>query len=300
MGSSSGHRRILGITPFAAPDAALAVAVARAGATGVLDLGSDRETALTALAQATEWWRGPLAVRVGAACSVTPGELPASVDLVVLAAPLLDEIGAWTFAEATGPGRSVMVEVGSADAARAAVEAGATKLLARGSESGVAGSASAFVLLQQLMAAELGSAAGTVEIWLAGGIGPHTAAAAVAGGATGVVLDSQLALARECELPREVAAAVRAMDGTETVLIGGHRIYVRPDLTRPDADGLADKLGRTLAALPVGQDGALALPLAEPPRHRRRNRRRDRRVHRVLDHRGGRHRRARRGSCRAR
>ncbi|MBA3744623.1 type I polyketide synthase [Sporichthya sp.] len=257
MSTSSGHRRILGITPFATPDAALAVAVARAGATGVLDLGSDREAALTALTEAVEWWRGPLAVRVGAACSVTPGELPASISLVVLA-----DDAAWTITEALGqgaPGRAVMVEVGSPDAARAAVEAGVTKLLARGSESGVAGSASAFVLLQHLMAAELGA----VEIWLAGGIGPHTAAAAVAGGATGVVLDSQLALARECELPREVAAAVRAMDGTETVRIGGHRIYVRPDLTRPEADGLAEKLGRTLSALPVGEDGALARPLAD-------------------------------------
>ncbi len=253
MSMSSGHRRILGITPFAAPDAALAVAVARAGATGVLDLGSDREAARTALAEATEWWRGPLAVRVGAACSITPDELPASISLVVLAAD-----ASWTIAEAAGSERTVMVEVGSADAAHAAVAAGARSLLARGSESGVSGSASAFVLLQQLMAADLES----VEIWLAGGIGPHTAAAAVAGGATGVVLDSQLALARECELPREVAAAVRAMDGTETVRIGGHRIYVRPDVTRPTADGLAEKLGRSLAALPVGEDGALARPLA--------------------------------------
>src|SRR5690349_15640733 len=78
MSGSNGHRRILGITPFAAPDAALAVAVARAGATGVLDLGADREAALLSLSEATEWWRGPLGVRVGAACSVTPGELPAS------------------------------------------------------------------------------------------------------------------------------------------------------------------------------------------------------------------------------
>ncbi|HUR72780.1 MAG TPA: beta-ketoacyl synthase N-terminal-like domain-containing protein, partial [Sporichthya sp.] len=263
MGKLSGHRRILGITPFAAPDAALAVAVARAGATGVLDLGSDREVALTALAEATEWWRGPLAVRVGPACSITPGELPASIDLVVLAAPLIDEIGAWTLAESGAATRTVMAEVGSAAEARAAVAAGATRLLARGSESGVSGDASAFVLLQQLLAADLGTADAAVEIWLAGGIGPHTAAAAVAGGATGVVLDSQLALARECELPREVAAAVRAMDGTETVRIGGHRIYVRPDLTRPETDGLVERLGRTLAALPVGEDGALARPLAE-------------------------------------
>ncbi len=259
MGTTSGHRRILGITPFAAPDAALAVAVARAGATGVLDLGADRETALTALAEATSWWRGPLGVRVGAACPLTPADLPAAVNLVVLATD-----APWSLDAAAGAGRSVLVEVGSVAAARTAVAAGATRLLARGSESGISGEASAFVLLQLLLAADLRTASGAApEIWLAGGIGPHTAAAAIAGGATGVVLDSQLALARECELPREVAAAVRAMDGTETAVVGGHRIYTRPDLTRPDAEGLASRLGATLTALPVGQDGALARPLAE-------------------------------------
>ncbi|GAA0613165.1 type I polyketide synthase [Sporichthya brevicatena] len=258
MGTTSGHRRILGITPFAAPDAALAVAIARSGATGVLDLGADRETALSALAEATSWWRGPLGVRVGAACALTPADLPAAVNLVVLAAD-----APWSPA-AVGADRSVLVEVGSVAAARDAVAAGATRLLARGSESGVSGEASAFVLLQLLLSADLRTASGAApEIWLAGGIGPHTAAAAIAGGATGVVLDSQLALARECELPREVEAAVRAMDGTETAVVGGHRIYTRPDLTRPDAEGLASRLGATLTALPVGQDGALARPLAE-------------------------------------
>src|SRR3569833_1986672 len=42
----------------------------------------------------------------------------------------------------------------------------------------------------------------------AGGIGPRTAAACVVGGAAGVVLDSQLALMPESDLPDEVLAAV--------------------------------------------------------------------------------------------
>ena len=52
---------------------------------------------------------------------------------------------------------------------------------------------STFVLLQRLLA---GDGPG-VPVWACGGIGPHTAAAAVAGGAAGVVLDVQLALLEE-------------------------------------------------------------------------------------------------------
>ena len=39
-----------------------------------------------------------------------------------------------------------------------------------------------------------------VPVWAQGGIGEHTAAACIAGGAAGVVLDSQLALVRESSL----------------------------------------------------------------------------------------------------
>jgi len=120
-------------------------------------------------------------------------------------------------------------------------------------------------LLQQLVA-EL-----DLPVWAAGGIGVHTAAGAVAGGATGIVLDSQLALLRESSLPEEVAAAVRAMDGSETVVAGGHRIFVRPDLpaaavaASEDPRVVADRLGADDLAtdlLPAGQDAALAAPLA--------------------------------------
>ncbi|HEV2372499.1 MAG TPA: SDR family NAD(P)-dependent oxidoreductase [Streptosporangiaceae bacterium] len=96
-----------------------------------------------------------------------------------------------------------------------------------------------------------------------GGIGRHTAAAAVAGGARGVVLDSQLALVSETRLPREVAAAVAAMDGSETTVAGGYRVYTRPDLPPPDPRsgrfGASDLHGQLL---PVGQDGAFADALA--------------------------------------
>lgn len=163
----------------------------------------------------------------------------------------------------------MLVEVTDLEGAREALRAGAHGLIARGSEcGGRIGELSTFVLLQQLLAApEV-----TSPVWACGGIGPRTAAAAVAGGAAGVVLDSQLALLAESALPEPAAAALRALDGSETVVLAGHRVLQRRG---PDAPRLAEDAGpRAVSALlgaqdprtqllPVGQDGFLAARFAE-------------------------------------
>ncbi len=243
---------VLGITPFEEPNAPLAVALARAGAVGVLDLGRDASRARAALADVCRWWPDSFGVRIPAHCPLSPADLPERVDLVVHAP------GSQC---APTPWRRTLVEVTSTAQARTAVQAGANGLIAKGAEAGGRiGSTTTFVLLQQLLA----DPQIRVPVWAAGGIGVHTAAAAVAGGAAGVVLDAQLALVAEADLPAEVAAAIRVMDGTETAVIGGHRLYTRPDLPATDPGTVAARLGaRDLSALPVGQDGALAAPLAQ-------------------------------------
>ncbi|MBX6768522.1 MAG: nitronate monooxygenase, partial [Actinomadura rubrobrunea] len=176
-------------------------------------------------------------------------------------------------------GRRLLVEVVDPAEAEAAVRLGRklsedgdrgprmVGLIARGSEAGGrVGDLTTFVLLQRL----LGDPGIEAPVWAAGGIGPHSAAAAVAGGAAGVVLDVQFALVREMDLPDDVVAALTAMDGSETRVVGGHRVYARPDLPEIDLDGLGPaevnaRLGATglrSRLLPVGQDGALAAPLA--------------------------------------
>jgi len=261
MGIAHEHQRVLAITPFAEPSARLTVAAARAGARAVLDLGGDAARATSALAEVAGWWSGSFGVRVGAACPLSPAELPDAVRMVVFASN-----ANWSIAEASGPGRSVFAEAGSVAQARAAVAAGTDALIVRGWESGgLVGEAGTFVLLQQILAADLrDSHSEPVPVWAAGGIGRHTAAAAVAGGAAGVVLDSQLALVLEAELPAEVVSALRRTDGTDTALVGAHRIYARPDLPLPAAEGIERRIGgRGLEALPLGEDGALARPFAE-------------------------------------
>ncbi|MFE9561505.1 SDR family NAD(P)-dependent oxidoreductase [Streptomyces sp. NPDC006487] len=210
---------------------------------------------------------GRYGVRVPAGCPVGPEGLPAEVDTVLLADPAdhtPDGVAGW--AAAAGRPR-VWAEVTDPAQAAVAVAAGVEALVAKGHEAGGrVGGTTTFVLLQQL----LGEPAFGLPVRAYGGIGPHTAAAAVAGGSAGVLVDVQLALTPEGEagLPAEVAAAVRAMDGSETKLVQGHRVYARPDLTPPQgpAAGLLGARDLRTQLLPVGQDGASAARLAA--RHR--------------------------------
>ncbi|RBM18595.1 polyketide synthase [Streptomyces sp. PT12] len=249
---------VIGITPFGVPDARLAAAVSRAGGLGILDLGRGDSAAREALARLRRWAPGSFGVRVGTECAMERDEL-AGVATVVLGA------GArWSGAPASC---RVLREVTDLDEAHEARAAGAHGLIARGHEcGGRVGALSTFVLLQRL----LGDEGPGLPVWACGGIGEHTAAAAVAGGAAGVVLDAQLALLEESALPEGAAALLRRMDGTETVVIGGHRVLRRRGPDAPSLDGAdEDVIGRLgvddprRQLLPVGQDGFLAAEFAE-------------------------------------
>ncbi|WP_105970668.1 type I polyketide synthase [Streptomyces geranii] len=257
---------IIGVTPFGEPDARLAAAVCRAGGLGVLDLGLGDRRARDALARIRRLAAPDsgfrYGVRIGPHCRLTPADLTGAdgPDTVILAPGLLD--APWTAAH-----QRVLAEVTDLAEALAAVRAGAHGLIARGSDGGGRiGELSTFVLLQRLLA----DPAVDLPVWARGGIGPRTAAAAVAGGAAGVVLDSQLALLAESSLPEATAAALRSMDGSETVVVAGHRVLHRrgPDAIPAPADdpaAVAALLGaqdpRT-QLLPVGQDGFLAARFA--------------------------------------
>ncbi|HET6951923.1 MAG TPA: nitronate monooxygenase, partial [Acidimicrobiales bacterium] len=254
-------------TPFGVPMARVVVAAARAGAYGILDLGRDAGLAAEALAEITRRTDAPFGVRVPDGCRLGPGDLPAAVDTIVVAdhAALPRWRGAAPGGDVTDR-RRVVAEVRSAGDARAALAAGVDGLVARGAESGGrVGTTGAYVLGQQVRALT------DLPLWIQGGIGRHTAAAAVAGGATGVVVDAQVALLREATLPRPVRAAIAAMDGSETRVVGGHRIYTRPDLwvagldDRTTPDEITARVGAASLsdqALPAGQDAAFAARFA--------------------------------------
>ncbi|HTJ43578.1 MAG TPA: SDR family NAD(P)-dependent oxidoreductase [Kofleriaceae bacterium] len=241
---------VIGISPLERPDPGLTAALCEAGALGVLDLGRDEAARARALSSVARRVKN-FGVRVPEGVAA---ELPAAAQIVICAA---DQV-------ATYRDRIVLAQVVSIEEARRAIEAGARGLIAKGSEAGGrVGEETAFVLLQQLVA--LGA-----PVWVQGGIGAHTAAACVAGGARGVVIDSQLALVRESSLGAEVRAAIGAMDGSETIVIGGHRVYTRPDLpvasmTSISGEDLRARCGGDSLAqiLPLGQEAAFARAFAD-------------------------------------
>ena len=262
-----GIERIVVVSPFGRPDVGIALGAARAGALGVCDLGLRPEPARHALAALATRRGERLGVRVQAPCPVGPEHLPPSVRVVVLAeVPSAADVEGWG-----AGGRQVLVEVHDVAEAEQAVAVGAAGLIARGSESGGrVGEETAFVLLQRLVR-QRSMADRRLPVWVAGGIGVHSAAAAVAGGATGVVLDAQVALVRESTLPDAVKAAVAAMDGSETAVVGGHRLLVRPGTAGAGLDpastpgDIAARLGAddlAVQLLPAGQDAALAAATA--------------------------------------
>ena len=258
---------VLGLTPFERPDARLTLALLRAGAMAVLDLGRDEAGARAALDRVAREARRGFGVRIPSELALESVPLPSGVELCVIEEDDAASGGARLAARVAALGaRTVLVQATSVEAARGAVAAGAAGIIAKGSEcGGRVGEETTFVLLQRLVT--LG-----VPVWAQGGIGLHTAAACIAGGAAGVVLDGQLALVRESSVPAAVQAAVRSMDGSETALLHGHRVFSRPGTAAASTGASLDEasLRARLGAsdldhdlVPVGQDAAFARGLAE-------------------------------------
>ncbi|WP_393097199.1 beta-ketoacyl synthase N-terminal-like domain-containing protein [Streptomyces sp. LN325] len=234
---------VIAVNPFAVPSARVTAAAVRAGGLGVLDLTSGGRRAAGELALAGEWSPAGFGVRLRDNAAFPARELPAGVHTV-----LLTDDACCTPADF--PGRRVLVEVTCREQALRAAAAGAHGLIARGHEAGgPVGELSTFVLVQQL----LGDETFDLPVWACGGAGPYTAAAVVAGGGAGVVLDTQLALLSEAEagLPAGTGALLAGLDGSETTLEAGRRVVRR----RGAPEGAP--------APEIGQDGFLAARFQE-------------------------------------
>ncbi|PKV88929.1 type I polyketide synthase [Streptomyces sp. TLI_146] len=235
---------VIGVSPLGLPDPRPVAEVRRAGGLGVLDLGAGDRRAREALARVRHWTAGAFAVRVGPYCALTPEEVAEECGGALPPIVLLAADADWKIGQLADECR-VLAEVGDRDEARRAAADGAYGLVARGSEcGGRGGDLGTFVLLQALLA----DPAYDLPVWACGGIGPRTAAAAVAGGAAGVVLDTQLALLAESGIDDEAAAVLRTADGSGTSVVDGVRVL---------------RNVRTGLELPLGQDGFLAARFAD-------------------------------------
>ncbi|MEC3982459.1 polyketide synthase, partial [Amycolatopsis sp. H20-H5] len=249
--------RLLGVSPFGQPDPRLVAAVTRGGGFGVLDLGGPAARSAGALAHCRARLGAPFGVRVPHGCVARPAEVLAGPEVELV---LLGWSSSWTVGDVAAAGsRRALVEVTSADEAALAIDAGASGLVARGNEAGGrVGELTTFVLLQLLLE-RFGE---ELPIWACGGIGPRTAVAAVAGGAAGVVLDSQLALFPESDVPWRTRQLLSRMDGSETAVLGEHRVFSAPGTKQDTKDFTAEEIATSGAFLPVGADGPLAALLA--------------------------------------
>jgi len=281
------------LTPAGWPDPALAIAAARAGALGVLNLEftTSAEAVQAALAALARHGPGPYGVLVDgddeAGLDLILGRAPASLTTVLLtptAPARLPEL----VRRVRARGCRVFLVVTDQAEADLGEEVGVDALVAKGHEAGGwVGEETTFVLLQRLRRTA------RRPVWAYGGIGQHTVGAAGVAGAAGVVLDSQLLLTRESPLPASLKERLSGLDGSETVCLGeglGARFrgYAAPaaglwetlraeeTALRLGAGALADRRQAWRQAvrsrvdwrspdaclLAVGQDVALAAPLA--------------------------------------
>ncbi|MFO0908891.1 MAG: nitronate monooxygenase [Isosphaeraceae bacterium] len=275
--------RILTVATPGVLDPRLVVASARAGALGVLDpapIGRGANWSLRETLERTSETLQRLGFGVRCdASELTPAVVtswPANLGLVVVR-----NVGSALWSSALEPvrasGRTAMAEVTSREQAVSAVAAGFDTLMIVGQEAGGwVGAETTFILLQ----AVLSTVPSSVRVWARGGIGPAGAAACVAAGATGVVLDGVLALTRESALDATVRAQVTYWDGTETTLLGrpgGPRFrgylpkgspllerFAERDLSSSSVvDELQGQVGWTTGAIwPLGADVSLASELA--------------------------------------
>jgi hypothetical protein len=181
-------------------------------------------------------------------------------------------------------GVKVLAEVRTPDAGGVPID-GIDGLLLKGNESGgFVGEDSSFILLQKWLGRT------TLPLYVRGGLTPHVAAACSAVGVAGGVLDSQLLLMDEAELPDAVQTLIGNLSGSETVAVGDgergeyFRILVRPGHAARARWWRAEKASATQACgrwsrprrglerssprpPPVGQDACFAAPWRKHYRH---------------------------------
>ncbi|MDR3120890.1 MAG: hypothetical protein LBU58_06110, partial [Clostridiales bacterium] len=245
------------VSPFESPDVDLAVAADRAGAFPALHLGRNLKQAESALRSLSgKVSRFGVCIDDAALLSIS---LPPQVTKIIMPWRLCSSDSAKL--EMRRPEAEVWWQVRSADETAEALDDGESRLILKGREGvGYCGEESSLVLFLQLVKlCKKSDAAVRVQ----GGVGVHTAAAYLALGAEGVLLDSQLALFPECGAPAELKAALGKLGGGEIHRCEGYQYWPRPGVRDTGELSLAQllaKVGHTGDAefVPVGQDVILA------------------------------------------
>jgi len=231
---------VIALTPPGLCHPSLAVAACRAGARGFLDLErANPDNASAAIARLERVGGGHFGVKIGRRDCLIANRLtanpPSRLKWVLLAGGERSDLESQV-SFFRGRQIEIFVEAVNVAEARLAETIGVDGLILKGQEAGGrVGSETAFVLLQRWLAYRRGSKKPTLPVWVQGGIGLNTAAACLAAGAAGVVLDSQLLLARETPVEEKARRTLTVFDGSETICLGerlgeAYRFYYRPGL----------------------------------------------------------------------
>jgi acyl transferase domain-containing protein/NAD(P)H-dependent flavin oxidoreductase YrpB (nitropropane dioxygenase family)/NAD(P)-dependent dehydrogenase (short-subunit alcohol dehydrogenase family) len=229
--------RCLTLTPAGFGDPAVAIASARAGAVGLLDMefSCDVARAEDAFRRLIASCReGCIGLRLGAG----PVEFIRLLEEIanrphwlLLPAQTRDGFTKLCSRLPRSAVRVLLAEITDAAQAVRLADIPVSGLVARGHEAGGwVGEDSSFILLQKLLARQ------ERPVYVLGGIGLYAAAACRAVGAAGVVLDDQLLLMAESPLPRQWRRRLEAVSGQDARTIGERcgvacRVLVRPDFS---------------------------------------------------------------------
>ena len=216
----------LALSPGELATPGAAIAAARAGGVGILDLTRCAPEGLPAL----EARVGELIAQTSAESTIGLrlglGQLRRATPLLSALAPrahvviLRGRPSAPSALEGLSGGeRTILAEVESVEAATAwqADWPSIGGFVANGGEAaGWSSGSGGFVLVQALLASGVG------PIWLRGGVGEHGAAACRVAGCAGIVLDDQLLLMPEVELPSAWRALLERAEPHDAILLGEH------------------------------------------------------------------------------
>jgi len=194
-------------SPFSISQAKFVAKMAALDVAGIVDLKADFDEDRIALVNSM---KAPVAVFIHS-------EL---VDLAKLNNPFVYCIFPFEIKPKTQR-HNTIVEVTSLEQALECQEMGFSGLIVKGNEaSGRVGPDATFILFQKIQA--------QVEcpIWIRGGCGIHTAAAAIALGAKGLVFEDESYLFPEFGIAKELKPLFSSFDGSETRVVDATRFYL--------------------------------------------------------------------------
>jgi len=224
------------MTPPVPAEPGFVIAACRAGARGILNLeyADSLPAARASLEFVVKHCSGGFGVRLGVSeLEIAPELVDYGISCVIFAGGDTEYAADW-ITRFQGRGVAAYWEATCIEEMEAGYRLGVNGLILKGNEAGGrVGEETTFVLLQHWRAGFGPATDRFLPAWVQGGIGLNTAAASIAAGAAGVVLDDQLLLAKESSLRETGKSWLLAFDGSQTQCLGEglgetYRVYKCP------------------------------------------------------------------------